>query len=273
VRAAHDETVLLKEWRAAYKQLQPETATTRLRAARGAAEAGLAVGDVVLEINGDLDLGVSVPSGAFTVGATVRIRRETLALVPRSAPVEGYVVSLQNGRTDLRFGDPSASGGARLQLGGISGEIVIGRLQGRAGASGDLKVGTVALTQADGVTPLVSDLTLNPIDLPLRFNLFDLSGLNANLPLISPQLGWPTMALPQLGLAFPDLNIDWPRLTLPELLLTLPQLNLPGLQIDLDLARLLPSWPQLKLPQLAAQFPSLGLDWPNLTLPDRKSVV
>jgi len=43
VRAAHDETVLLKEWRATYKQQQPETATTRLRAARGAAEAGLAV--------------------------------------------------------------------------------------------------------------------------------------------------------------------------------------------------------------------------------------
>jgi len=221
----------------------------------------------LLEVAGDPDVGVSSSAAAFTLGGNVRIRRDVLALVPRSTPLEGFVVTMQNASSDLRFGDPSQSSGARLRLGGIGGEMVIAKLDGRAGASGDLTIGSAALTQADGVTPLVAGLALNPVDLPLRFNLFE---LNSSFPLqlLSPQLGWPTLALPKLGVAFPDLNVDWPNLSLPELLFKLPQLNLPGLRIDLDLARLLPSWPQLKLPDLAAHFPSLGLDWPNLTLPE-----
>lgn len=174
--------------------------------------------------------------------------------------------------TALTVGE--APGGAMLRLSGLSGGAVLANVAGAYGAIGSLQVGEVALTEADGVTPLISDFSLLPVDLPFDFNTFDLTAdIDVELPSIDlsaaafPYIdlsvpGLPSLNLPNLDLALPD--VDFSSLTFPELAIELPKL--PGL--DLSLPDLNLGLPNFSLPDLAVQFPSLDIDWPNLTLPE-----
>ncbi|MEI8268205.1 MAG: hypothetical protein WCI59_20950, partial [Betaproteobacteria bacterium] len=100
--------------------------------------------------------------------------------------------------------------------------------------------------------------------------LTSLKNLLPSLPGVSltlPDFGgvnWDTIRLPNLGVAFPDLQIDWAQLSLPEFLFALPRLNLPGLQLSFDFSKLLPDWPDVKLGDLA--FPDVSVDWAQLNV-------
>src|SRR5258708_25576 len=144
----------------------------------------------------------------------------------------------------LTIGAPP--GGAMLKLTGISGAMVVLA----EGASGMVTIGGVALTKADGVTPLIGNLAFTPINFPLNFNLTGLA-LNLNFAAVNLTLGefpyidlsvpsLPDIHLPSIDLTVPGLDlgrfgfpaVNFPSINLPSF--NLPALNLPSFNLSVD---------------------------------------
>jgi hypothetical protein len=210
-----------------------------------------------LAVSADLDLGLSYGGVSYTLGGRFGISRESMALVEGQPAQHGWLLTAFDAATALTVG--SAPGGVRLALKGLQGGMVLATVADgsggqKTGFAGSLQVGEIALTEADGVTPLVAGLDLSLRDLPFDFSTFDLAGLDLTpeLPEIDlsvgafPFLDLSTPSLPRFnlpGLGSLNLGIDWDQLSLPELGLTL--LSLPGLDLelpDVDLGPLDLTW-------------------------------
>ncbi|WP_086481233.1 LEPR-XLL domain-containing protein, partial [Oceanospirillum sanctuarii] len=235
-------------------------------------------------VNADLDLGLSVEALAYNLSGQFGFTKTQMELVEGEAAQDVLLMSVLNGETSLAVGgDVSAegekSGGAMVTFSGLQGAGLIANIAGEYGAAGLMTVGSVALTETDGVTPLVADLSLLPVNLPFNFNLFDLDpnlNLSLNLPTIDLSLaafpyvdmslpGMPSLNLPDLDISSLLPNVDLPNLSLPELGFALPELGLPEMNIsfpDVDLG-----WPYLSLAELNLAYPDLNLDWPSLSFP------
>jgi hypothetical protein len=111
--------------------------------------------------------------------------------------------------------------------------------------------------------PQLGDVSLGDLLTSLKNLLPSLPGVSLTLPDFGT-VNWDTIRLPNLALAFPNLQIDWATLSLPEFLFALPRLNLPGLQLSFDFSQLLPEWPDVKLGDLA--FPDVNVDWAQLSV-------
>ncbi|WP_181161542.1 beta strand repeat-containing protein, partial [Maribrevibacterium harenarium] len=229
-------------------------------------------------INANLDLGLTVGPVTYNLAGQFGFTKTQMEIVSGEGAQDILLMSLTQGDTYLKVGD--APGGAMVRLSGLQGAGLISNINGEFGAVGSLTIGSIALTEADGVTPLVAGLSMLPLNLPFDFNLFDLDP-NLNLSLTLPEidltlasfpyvdlgdLGLPSLNLPDLDLAAILPNIELPDLSLPELGFALPSLGLPDINISFPNVDL--NWPYLSLADLNLAYPDLGLDFPNLSFPE-----
>ncbi|NLW05927.1 MAG: LEPR-XLL domain-containing protein, partial [Pseudomonadaceae bacterium] len=143
-------------------------------------------------INANLDLGLSLGAAAYNLSGQFGFTKTSLAIIEGQAAQDVFLLSLTDGETALTVGN--ATSGTMLRLAGLQGAGLITNLAGQFGTAGSLNVGSVALTKVDGVTPLIADLSMLPLDLPFNFNLFD---LDPSLK-IAPNLA--NISLPSLNL-------------------------------------------------------------------------
>ncbi|TPE46981.1 LEPR-XLL domain-containing protein, partial [Maribrevibacterium harenarium] len=229
-------------------------------------------------INANLDLGLTAGPVTYNLAGQFGFTKTQMEIVSGQGAQDVLLMSMTNGDTYLKVGD--APGGAMLRLSGLQGAGLISNINGEFGAAGTMTIGSIALTEADGVTPLVAGLSMLPLNLPFDFNLFDLDP-NLNLSLSLPDidlslaafpfvdlgdLGLPSLNLPDLDLAAILPNIELPDLSLPELGFALPSLGLPDINISFPNVDL--NWPYLSLADLNLAYPDLGLDFPNLSFPE-----
>ena len=229
-------------------------------------------------INANLDLGLSVEGAvAYNISGQFGFTKTEMEIVTDEPAQDVILMSVLDGETSLTVG--SEPGGAMVKLSGLQGAGLITNIDNQFGAVGMMTVGSVALTEADGITPLIADLSMMPLNLPFNFNLFDLDpslDLSLNLPDIDLTLasfpyidlsapGLPSLNLPDLDLAAVLPNVDLPDLSLPELGFALPSLDLPNIDISFPEVDL--GWPYLSLAELTLAYPELGLTFESLTFP------
>ncbi|MET0263637.1 MAG: hypothetical protein ABW223_12110, partial [Rariglobus sp.] len=207
------------------------------------------------------DLAITLSAGPVAFQLNGRFGITKVEITALGVTTGAFLISVIDTSTSITVG--SAPGGAKLTLSGITGAFVVASIGGKTSAAGGFKIGGIALTEADGVTPLVGNLSFVPLNFSFNFNLFVVP-FTLNIPSISVSFG----LFPYIDLNLPGL----PSIGLPNF--SLPTISLPGITLPtFDLASFnlpainLPNFslPSLSLPDFGAFLPSFNL--PTISLP------